>query len=84
MVKAPTDFAQRNNPAALHFDTHSTTITIGMIGDILLHHPLYTYDNYDFAFAGVKDQADWYRFFIGQSRVDAWRNGAWIDRVSEL
>ena len=56
VVKAPTDFAQRNNPAALHFDTHSTTITIGMIGDILLHHPLYTYDNYDFAFAGVKDQ----------------------------
>ena len=25
-------------------------MTVGMIGDILLHHPLYTYDTYDIAF----------------------------------
>lgn len=56
VVNAPADFAQRSNLSALNFDTHSTTITIGMIGDILLHHPLFTYDNYDFAFAGVKDK----------------------------
>ncbi len=56
VVKAPADFAKRSNLVALNFDTHSTTITIGMIGDILLHHPLFTYENYDFAFAGVKDK----------------------------
>ena len=27
-----------------------------MIGDILLHHPLFTYENYDFAFAKVKEK----------------------------
>ncbi|MEK5039773.1 CapA family protein [Sporosarcina sp. FSL K6-3457] len=56
VMKAPANFVKRANPTALNFETHSTTITIGMIGDILLHHPLFTYDNYDFAFAGVKDQ----------------------------
>ena len=56
VVKAPADFAQRSNPTAMKFHTYSTTITIGMIGDILLHNPLFTYDNYDFAFAGVKDK----------------------------
>lgn len=55
-VKVPADFTQRGNLTALKFETRSTTITIGMIGDILLHHPLFTYDNYDFAFAGVKDK----------------------------
>lgn len=56
VVEAPADFAQRGNPTALKLHTYSTKITIGMIGDILLHHPLFTYDNYDFAFAGVKDK----------------------------
>ncbi|MFJ7932768.1 CapA family protein [Sporosarcina sp. NPDC096371] len=57
VVKVPDDFEKRSNPlAALHVQTDSTTVTIGMIGDILLHHPLFTYDQYDFAFAGVKDK----------------------------
>ncbi|WP_203245878.1 CapA family protein [Sporosarcina beigongshangi] len=56
VVKAPADFVKRGNLTALHYEPHSTTISIGMIGDILLHHPLFTYDNYDFAFAGVKDK----------------------------
>lgn len=33
----------------------SSDITIGMIGDILLHYPLYTYDNYDKSFTAVKE-----------------------------
>lgn len=56
VLKAPADFLKRGNSTTLHFEPHSKTITIGMIGDILLHHPLFTYDNYDFAFAGVKDK----------------------------
>lgn len=56
VVKVPADFVKRGNPTSLSLETRSTEITIGMIGDILLHHPLFTYDNYDFAFAGVKDQ----------------------------
>lgn len=32
-----------------------TTITIGMVGDILLHQPMYYYGNFDFAFEAVKD-----------------------------
>ncbi len=56
VVSVPVDFVKRGSPATLDFETGSTTITIGMIGDILLHHPLFTYENYDFAFAGVKDK----------------------------
>ncbi|WP_438315862.1 CapA family protein [Sporosarcina sp. FA9] len=53
----PTDFTVRENvPSISQIDSHSTTISIGMIGDILLHHPLFTYENYDFAFANVKDK----------------------------
>lgn len=31
-----------------------STVTIGMIGDILLHNPLYTYDDYAYSFEEVK------------------------------
>jgi len=52
----PADFAERSIPVKLDIQIEMKTLTIGMIGDILLHNPLYTYDNYDFAFAPVKDQ----------------------------
>lgn len=55
-VDVPTDFTMRENIPVVDVNSTSTTITIGMIGDILLHNPLYTYENYDFAFAGVKDK----------------------------
>lgn len=32
----------------------TTTTTIGMIGDVLLHHPLYLYTEYQTAFAPVQ------------------------------
>lgn len=37
-------------------ETISTTATIGMIGDVLLHNPIYTYPNFDFAFEEIKDK----------------------------
>lgn len=53
----PGDFAMlQSNPAEVDLYGESTDITIGMIGDILLHYPLYTYDNYDLPFSAVKDQ----------------------------
>lgn len=55
-VIVPADFAERSIPVTLDIQIEMKTLTIGMIGDILLHNPLYTYDNYDFAFAPVKDQ----------------------------
>ncbi len=56
VVQVPADFTQRSNPTMLAVNVNTTTITVGMIGDILLHHPLFTYDNYDFAFASVKEK----------------------------
>src|SRR5690606_8711280 len=35
-----------------------------MIGDILLHHPLFTYENYDFAFASVQDRLQDINFLL--------------------
>ena len=55
-VEMPVDFKQREQIGSFEVNSDSTTITIGMIGDILLHHPLYTYDNYDFAFEQVKEK----------------------------
>lgn len=40
----------------MHLKGKSSIVTIGMIGDILLHHPLYMYDNFDKSFSAVKDQ----------------------------
>lgn len=48
------DFSEK----AASFDTYngpSTSMTIGMIGDILLHDPLYTYDDYAYSFEEVKE-----------------------------
>lgn len=55
-VVVPTNFTLREKVTSIDVNSYSATITIGMIGDILLHNPLYTYKNYDFAFAGVKDK----------------------------
>lgn len=54
-INIPADFVERSIPVPLNIQIEKKTLTIGMIGDILLHNPLYTYDNYDFAFAAVKD-----------------------------
>lgn len=40
------------------------TATIGMIGDVLLHHPIYTYPDFDFAFAAVKDKLEGIDFLL--------------------
>ena len=32
------------------------TATIGMVGDVLLHNPIYTYPNFDFAFESSKGE----------------------------
>ncbi|WP_262173890.1 CapA family protein [Saccharococcus sp. Marseille-Q5394] len=54
-VVRPDEFSMlQSNPAELILDGKSSDITIGMIGDILLHYPLYTYDNYDLSFSAVK------------------------------
>ncbi|PIC99232.1 CapA family protein [Sporosarcina sp. P29] len=34
------------------------TATIGMVGDVLLHNPIYTYPNFDFAFEAVKEKME--------------------------
>ncbi|MFC5604154.1 CapA family protein [Sporosarcina koreensis] len=53
----PEDFAiLQCNPPEMIVNEKSTAITIGMIGDILLHYPLYTYDTYDIPFRSVKNQ----------------------------
>ena len=56
VVVVSKDFTARASLSPSELTTKSTSITIGMIGDILLHNPLYTYENYDFAFEAVKDR----------------------------
>ena len=55
-VISPANFTERGDIPTINMSSSSTTITVGMIGDILLHNPLYTYENYDFAFTDVKDK----------------------------
>lgn len=53
----PDDFARLQcNPPEMKLNEKSTAITVGMIGDILLHYPLYTYDTYDIPFSSVKNR----------------------------
>jgi poly-gamma-glutamate synthesis protein (capsule biosynthesis protein) len=64
-VVYPDDFAVLQcNPLALNLNENSSDVTIGMIGDILLHYPLYTYDNYDISFSAVKDEMSSTDFLI--------------------
>lgn len=44
--------------------TVSSSATIGMVGDILLHKPMYTYEEFDFAFAAVKTQMEGIDFLL--------------------
>ena len=46
----------KSEPAKLEMKIHSNELTIGMIGDILLHNPLYTYQDYNSSFAAVKEK----------------------------
>lgn len=46
----------KSNPGKLDIEIHSNEFTIGMIGDILLHHPLYTYTDYNTSFAAVSEK----------------------------
>lgn len=51
------DFGEINrNPASFEFLVQTTDLTIGMVGDILLHNPLYTYTDYNPSFASVKSR----------------------------
>ncbi|ARK26178.1 hypothetical protein SporoP37_04720 [Sporosarcina sp. P37] len=36
--------------------TSISTATIGMVGDVLLHNPIYTYPSFDFAFEAVQEK----------------------------
>ncbi|PIC62620.1 hypothetical protein CSV79_16100 [Sporosarcina sp. P13] len=40
------------------------TATIGMIGDVLLHNPIYRYPSFDFAFEAVKDKMEGIDFLL--------------------
>lgn len=56
-IVRPGEFAMlQSNPSLMKIYEKSSEITIGMIGDILLHYPLYTYENYDLSFSAVKDE----------------------------
>lgn len=51
------DFATiRCQPTAMDVTVKSHDFTIGMTGDILLHHPLNKYTNYDESFSAVKEE----------------------------
>lgn len=64
-VIVPGDFAAiQSNPSEIELQMVYSEITVGMIGDILLHHPLYTYDNYDASFSAVKDKMTGIDFLI--------------------
>jgi len=52
-VAAPDNLALKETMFA-SFQSPPSQMTIGMIGDILLHHPLYTYDDYAYSFEEVK------------------------------
>ncbi|WP_301109989.1 CapA family protein [Sporosarcina sp.] len=45
-------------------NTVVNTATIGMIGDVLLHYPIYTYPSFDFAFAAVKEKTKGIDFLL--------------------
>ncbi|MDW0116884.1 CapA family protein [Sporosarcina thermotolerans] len=64
-IIVPDDFAAiQANPLEIELQMEYSEITVGMIGDILLHHPLYTYDNYDASFSAVKDKMTGIDFLI--------------------
>ena len=52
-VIAPEDFPEKIASFDV-YDSPPARMTIGMIGDILLHDPLYTYDDYAYSFEEVK------------------------------
>ncbi|AXH99765.1 CapA family protein [Sporosarcina sp. PTS2304] len=41
-----------------------STATIGMVGDVLLHNPIYKYPSFDFAFEAVKDKMESIDFLL--------------------
>lgn len=45
-------------------ETVLTTATIGMVGDVLLHNPIYRYANFDFAFEAVKEKMSGIDFLL--------------------
>jgi acyl CoA:acetate/3-ketoacid CoA transferase alpha subunit len=52
-VRVPDDFSDKL-ATEVTYNSPLNRMTIGMIGDILLHNPLYTYDDYAYSFAEVK------------------------------
>lgn len=54
-VFVPGDFNERNLSPYSPPTILTTTLSVGMVGDVLLHYPLYTYDPFDIAFAAVHE-----------------------------
>lgn len=56
-VKVPNDLALIDCKLhSMHLPENSAHITVGMVGDILLHNPLYTYDNYNQSFKDISEE----------------------------
>ncbi|WP_336822350.1 CapA family protein [Sporosarcina sp. USHLN248] len=56
-IAMPKDFKPLYaKPIEYTIQADETTITVGMIGDVLLHNPLFTYDSYGVAFERVKEK----------------------------
>lgn len=60
----PKNFIEREQVVFEQMTSSKTNATVGIIGDILLHKPLYTYDNYDFAFQAVAQQLQSIDFLV--------------------
>ena len=45
-------------------ETTITTATIGMVGDVLLHNPIYRYSSFDFAFEAVQEKMSGVDFLL--------------------
>ena len=52
-VLIPEDFTEKET-ILVSYHSPPSQMTIGMIGDILLHHPIYTYEDYAYSFEEVK------------------------------
>ncbi len=55
-ARIPEDFSDMKSNISFEIPINEKSVKVGMIGDVLLHNPLYTYPNYDFAFESVKDE----------------------------
>lgn len=62
-IERPIDTQTPQQPPVVE-EPIETQITIGMVGDILLHKPMYHYPEFNFAFQGVKEQMEGIDFLL--------------------